>query len=371
MKSGWKSIVRILAVLFLAVVLLTLLPISGQAQTDCPCLWSFFNKSLHFTGNGMRYWYEEPNGFMSVTNIPYNNLNCKECHVRSCDKCHALQNGPRMEFSKKKSRDMETCMQCHLREKMTFKFCKAAGRLDVHVKAGMVCADCHYQCDVHGDGRYKISMRHPYPRGVVASCEGCHVEQKVDAPEFDRQLPSHKVHGDKLDCSACHVSYSMACYNCHFDRAIKEGKKGNFIPMNKWLLLINYQGKVTAGSVMSLVYKNKKFIAYCPYFTHCVSPKGRKCNDCHQNKAVREMMKGHKVPVVSFKDGKIVPWQGVVPVVPDKLEWVFLHRVDKNKWEPVKDGEKTKVQFAAYGKPLTKEQFDKLAKKVKAPEEKK
>jgi hypothetical protein len=32
---------------------------------------------------------------------------------------------------------------------------------------------------------------------------------------------------------------------------------------------------------------------------------------------------------------------------------------------PVKDDKNAKVQFAAYGKPLTKEQFEKLAKNVK------
>jgi hypothetical protein len=77
------------------------------------------------------------------------------------------------------------------------------------------------------------------------------------------------------------------------------------------------------------------------------------------------MAKGNKVTVVDFKGGKIVPWKGVVPVVPDKLEWVYLNKTGENKWVPVKDDKKAKVQFAAYGKPLTQEQFDKLAKDVK------
>ncbi|RZB33496.1 MAG: hypothetical protein SRB1_01123 [Desulfobacteraceae bacterium Eth-SRB1] len=71
---------------------------------------------------------------------------------------------------------------------------------------------------------------------------------------------------------------------------------------------------------MTLVYQNKKFIAYCPYFTQ-----GRSCKQCHQNKAVREIAKGNKVTVVDFKDGKVVPWKGVVPVVPDKLRWVYFN----------------------------------------------
>ena len=33
-----------------------------------------FEKSLHRTGEGMRYWYEKNDGFMSVTGMPYAQL---------------------------------------------------------------------------------------------------------------------------------------------------------------------------------------------------------------------------------------------------------------------------------------------------------
>jgi hypothetical protein len=39
---------------------------------------------------------------MSITNIPYNNLGCKTCHVKSCDQCHAAQNGSVMSFSQER-----------------------------------------------------------------------------------------------------------------------------------------------------------------------------------------------------------------------------------------------------------------------------
>jgi hypothetical protein len=156
----------------------------------------------------------------------------------------------------------------------------------------------------------------------------------------------------------------MACYNCHFDRFLKTGtKKGNFVSMKDWLLLINYEGKVTSGSAMTLVYKNKKFIAYVPYFTHSVSSEGRPCKDCHLNQAVIKMQKGEKVPVVDFKKGKIVTWKGVVPVVQGKLEWAFLNKTEKG-WQPVPSKEDPMVQFAAYGTPLTEEQFNNMAQEV-------
>ena len=361
-----KSMFRKLTVVTftLTLVLLMYLPLRAS-DADCPCLLSFFNQSLHFTGNGMRYWYEEPNGFMSITNIPYNDLDCKSCHIKSCDTCHAVQSGPAMQFSQKKTKDMNTCMECHGREGLTFKFDKAAGRLDVHIASGFVCADCHYQCDVHGDGRFKPSMRHPFPKGVCASCQGCHIDQKQASPVFDANTPSHKTHKDKLHCSACHVTSTTVCYNCHFDSALKTGKKGNFIPLNDWLLLINYDGQVTSGSVMTLVYQNKKFIAYVPYFTHSISAEGRSCKECHQNKAVRQISEGKKVRVVDFEDGKVISWKGVVPAMPDNLQWVYLNKIGENQWAPIKDAKEAKVQFAAYGEPLTKEQFEKLAMDVK------
>ncbi len=322
------------------------------------CLTSFFTKSLHFTGGGMRYWYEEPNGFMSITGIPYNRLGCKNCHVRSCDRCHAKKRGEKLRFSEKTAKSINTCMQCHLREGLTFKFDGKKNRLDVHMAAGLVCSTCHYRTDVHGDGRERISMRHP--KAVRASCEECHVDQEMASPEYDPSTASHSAHGGKLDCAACHVSTTMTCYNCHFSSFLKTGKKkGNFIPAKDWLLLINYNGKVTSGNVMTLVYEGKTFIAYVPYFTHSIQSGGRKCSACHANRAVQMIAKGEKVPVMDFRAGKLVAWKGVVPVVPKSLQWVFLDK-SKDGWVPLESAAAPKVQFAAYGEPLTPKQLEKL-----------
>ncbi len=358
MRVILKCVVVFVGFLLIGVFLLA----DSTADSDQPCLTSFFTKSLHYTGEGMRLWYEEEGGFMEITKIPYDQLNCKKCHVRSCDQCHAKKKGAKFVFSPKKARDMNTCLPCHGREGLTFRFDGEQGNLDVHLAAGMVCADCHWRYDIHGDGRFRPSMRDP--KGVRASCQTCHVEQQKESPEFDPDTVSHQVHGDKLDCAACHVRTTMACYNCHFDRFLKTGtKKGNFVSMKDWLLLINYEGKVTSGSAMTLVYKNKKFIAYVPYFTHSVSSEGRPCKDCHMNQAVIKMQKGEKVPVVDFKKGKIVTWKGVVPVVQGKLEWAFLNKTEKG-WQPVPTKEDPMVQFAAYGTPLTEEQFNNMAQEV-------
>ena len=352
---------------FLCFILIWFLPgsvpiVGADTESNQPRLTSFFTKSLHYTGEGMRRWYEEEGGFMEITKIPYDQLNCKSCHVKSCDQCHLKKKRAKSVFKRTKAKDMNTCLPCHGREGMTFRFDGEQNHLDVHIAAGMVCASCHRHYDVHGDGRFRPSMRHP--KSVRASCQTCHVDQEMESPEFDSDTESHKVHGNKLDCAACHVRDTMACYNCHFDTFLKTGSKnGNFIPMKNWLLLINYEGRVTSGSAMTLVYQNKKFIAYVPYYTHSVASEGRDCNDCHKNEAVLKIQIGEKVPVVDYKNGQVVTWKGVVPVVDGKLDWVFLNRTKKG-WTPVPTDEKPRVQFAAYGSPLTEEQFKKLVEEV-------
>ena len=63
---------------------------------------------------------------------------------------------------------------------------------------------------------------------------------------------------------------------------------------------------------------------------------------------------------MAFKDGKIIPWSGVAPVVPDKLEWVYLNK-DGDKWTPIENDAVEKMQLVDYGTPLTKEQLESLA----------
>ncbi len=328
---------------------------SGEMSQETACLPSMFTQSLHYTGEGMRYWYEEEGGFANITGIPYQDLNCKSCHVKSCDRCHVESKDGRRLISKEKARSSATCLPCHSRENLTFKFDAKTGQTDVHKQAGMECADCHQNTDVHGDGTFRRSMRSP--GAVRASCENCHIKQEQAAPMFDDSLESHQVHGGKLACAACHVSNTTACLNCHFDRYLETGKKpGNFIPIKDWTLLINYEGQVTSGSAMTLVHENQKFLSYQPYFTHSVMAEGRMCGDCHRNKAVRQMEDGRSVQMVTYEDGQVRNWQGVVPVRPDQLLWTYLNKTDDG-WILVPNDTEPMIQFAAFGKPLTDEQM--------------
>jgi hypothetical protein len=312
---------------------------------------SFFSKSLHHTGEGMRYWYEEQGGFMDITNIPYEELDCKSCHVKTCDACHTQKIGETCLFSVSKAYDMDTCLPCHGREGLTFKMGREKGNLDVHIEKGMVCANCHKGADVHGDGKPRHSMRDL--GAVKTSCNSCHVASM--------EVSAHEIHEDTLDCSACHVDNTVACMNCHFDTFLETGSRaGTFFPLQDWTLLINYNGKVTAATAMSLVYKDKKFMLYAPYFTHAVDAKAKSCGECHANSAMKLIEEGESVPMMAFEDGKVVNWKGVAPVVPEKLEWIYLNKVGEG-WVPIESDEAEKIQFVGHGTPLTKEQLEKLA----------
>ncbi|MFY9940911.1 MAG: hypothetical protein WAK57_01945, partial [Desulfobacterales bacterium] len=124
-----------------------------------------------------------------------------------------------------------------------------------------------------------------------------------------------------------------------------------------------HEGQVTSGNVQTLVYQDKKFVAYAPYFTHSISAEGRLCDDCHQNKAVQRIQNGSRVPVVGFENGQVQTWKGVVPVMRGKLDWVFLNKTEGG-WAPIADPAPPVEQYVGFGTPLTAEQFERMAEVV-------
>jgi hypothetical protein len=112
-------------VFLISVLLMTAGPVFAEDADQC------FLSSLHHTGEGMRYWYEAKDGFMTITGIPYEELGCKGCHVKSCNDCHLEKKKGKMVYSMDKARSSQTCLKCHSREKATIKYdeimeCKGA-----------------------------------------------------------------------------------------------------------------------------------------------------------------------------------------------------------------------------------------------------
>jgi hypothetical protein len=347
------------AALLASLVLLVLIcvsSVSGEKQNLDNC----FKTSLHHTTRGMDYWYSRHDGFSAITGIPYSELGCKNCHATSCNDCHLEKTSTGLQYSLQKAKKTETCLKCHAREKATLSIDKARNTLGVHQKASMVCADCHTKREMHGDGTCYESMRAPGAMDV--KCTNCHTEDSKKYPAVP-QTNSHFVHRDKLDCAACHVQNSMTCYNCHFGVLQKtKSKPQSMVGKAKdFLLLVKYNGKITSGTMQTLVgADNYPYISYVPYLTHSVTAKGRKCEACHANKAVRALSSDQDFVPATFNNGKLEFYKGVIPVLPQKLKWPFLEKKE-GKWSTFEPETQPLIQMGVYASPLSAEEVKKMS----------
>ena len=315
----------------------------------------FFLSSLHYTANGMGYWYSKERGGLEIlSGIPYSDLGCKNCHVSACDTCHKVERGGKAEYSMEASRNEGMCLKCHGREKAMRRIDHAAKQKDVHFSQGMVCADCHSQREMHGDGIEYISLKQPGAMDTM--CEKCH-----DSVE---PTDSHTVHGDKLDCKGCHVRHVVSCTNCHFETLVREGRRVA-IPVSGWVFLMNYGGKVTSASMQTFVVKgDKTFFMFAPHMSHSVMKEGRKCEGCHGTKVMKDVQSG-KVKLTWLENGKVMNLKGVIPVVKGVDYQCIYQDRKEGKWVPIQNPSEPIYHYAAFGEPLSKEQLDKLVQQMK------
>jgi hypothetical protein len=345
-----KRVVLVMMGIAAAGILLSgYLSVGAQKIEEKDC---FFLNSLHYTTEGMRHWYsKESGGFETLTGVPYDDLVCKHCHTPGCDVCHKTEGEGKLAYSTQAARNQDLCLKCHSRERKILGIDRERDELDVHFAMGMECADCHPPEELHGDGRAYQSMKQA--GAMEITCQECH-------PEVSSSR-AHTVHGDKLDCAACHIRRVATCYNCHFDAQVAEGKKIS-ITTTDWVFLINYEGKVTSGNFQSLEYQGKTFVTFAPQFSHSVMSQGRGCDECHGTETAKKLNKGD-LKLSWFKNGELQSVKGVVPIVDGKLNLVFLDRID-DQWLPLKDAPAPMVQYSAYGTPLSEDQLKKLAQKM-------
>lgn len=346
------------ACILLCVSCLLMVTLPASAGDNAKC----FLSSLHHTGEGMRYWYEAKDGFMSITGVPYKDLGCKSCHVTSCNDCHLQKTEKGMTYSTEKASSSQTCLKCHSREKATIKYDEMMDCKGAHACAYLGCMDCHTAKEVHGDGKQYHSMRDP--GAMEAACTDCHTVDTTDYPPLP-ETKSHTVHKGRLTCNACHVQNTMSCYNCHFGvLAETKSKPKSFAKKIKdFLLLVKYRDKVTSGTMQTLVGKNNEpFITYVPYFTHSVMNQGRKCEACHNTEAVNTLASDEKFTAAVYKDGDLDFYKGIIPLAPDLLNWPFLEKVD-GKWVPFEPKQDPVIQLGVYAEPFTRQELKKMAEK--------
>jgi len=314
---------------------------------------SFFKSSLHHTTRGMAYWYDRKNGGLeTLTGIPYDStkLDCMNCHIESCDRCHAIEADNRLSYSTKAAWNQDTCLACHKRARAMQNIDKSKNQLDVHFAGEMQCMDCHTARDVHGDGREYSSMKE---KGALdAQCEKCHGSIA--------RSTSHKIHGDKLECKACHIRRVVSCTNCHIDTIVNEKKRVD-IKLTDWVFLMNYNGKVTSANMQNFVVSgNKTFLMFAPQNSHSVMKDARKCGDCHATEIVKQVQKG-KIQLTWFENGEVRNTKGVIPVVEGVTYDAVYQNYQDGKWIPIDNPVAPKLQYVGYGSPLTQEQLQKLA----------
>jgi hypothetical protein len=324
----------------------------GTKKEDC-----FYSSSLHATARGMAYWYDKANGGLeTITGIPYAEAGCNKCHVASCDACHKVEVKGKPTYSVATAKDQEKCLGCHAREAhMIMRIDKESNTPDVHVANGMGCMDCHTAREIHGDGMEYKSMKEPGAMDVT--CEQCH--------ESGPESISHTVHGNRLDCKACHVRHVVSCNSCHFETMMKENKRVA-LPVSGWKFLMNYNGKVTSANMQSFVASgNKTFLIFAPQFSHSVMKEGTKCEECHATEIVQKTLKGG-IDLSWLEGGKELNLKGVIPVVKGVQYRCVYQNYENGTWTPISNPADPKIQYVGFGSPLTEEQLKKMGKPQKS-----
>jgi hypothetical protein len=312
------------------------------AVAAAPAGDSFYANSLHFTNRGIVYNYDR--GLGRMTGLPANKLGCTaaSCHVTSCDPCHKQEADGKAAYTVAQARSEKACAACHGEPD--------AKDVDVHVRKGMKCMACHTTREIHGDGtRYDSAWQ---PGAMDARCERCHQGRPKSA--------SHTVHGDKLDCAACHTSESTTCFNCHIDSRLA-GVKGASIKRDGLFFLVNHGGRVKLANVLTYVYGKATMITIAPSAPHKIGKAGRTCAECHGAATVRDAAAG-TLEISRFSGGELTTTKGIIPVF-DGMTWkvAFLGR-EGAKWVPLADAKPPEIVFSGFAMPLTRAQLAKIEK---------
>jgi hypothetical protein len=274
--------------------------------------------SLHGTANGMRWWYEEPDGAGALFGVDYADTGCGNCHTTGCDDCHVNADGTGG------VNEPDACKACHGRIGKE----NALELTDLHMtQLGMVCSDCHNSIEMHGDGTTPDSQ---FSAGALdTTCEDCHTTLPA--------ATEHTIHGAAFHCDACHVESVITCYNCHFETLLDSHEKKAAAAFKNFVLLVNGpDGRLRTGTYQSVVYEDDSFIAFGPFHGHTVTAEGRTCDDCHDNDRVAELNDTGSIQMTWWDDGesKVMHTTGVVPFVPDQFAWQFVD-YDGAAWSPL------------------------------------
>ena len=315
-----KKILPWLIVAMLSVSLASITTITAAEEFEgCAChsdVIDNFATSLHYTGAGMKGEYAKfaAKEFGIDMDEYYAKWNCSKCHATTCKKCHGED--PHKEDI---SKNMSTCDQCHFK-KQTATFVgdmpghkKKGPAPDIHYTMGLTCTDCHNADELHGDGTEYVSQL----EAVTTKCEDCHnspgkTVKDMTVTQYSTDIDAHKMHGDKLDCTACHSGWTLNCKNCHLDT-----RKGTQPVADEFYLGVAADGKIKPFVKMETLYDNASHMGYGEWFSHTVTDKAKDCAFCHRNPEVLcEGCEG----VMLGKGGTLIPQETIERVLAAPIE---------------------------------------------------
>jgi hypothetical protein len=249
-----------------------------------------FSTSLHHTNEGMILeWQRGAGDFCELNATEYfEENNCFNCHTATCDRCH--KDYASYPEGHGKTVGIETCDECHGAKRVAAHFsgelaghAKEGPHADIHYEMGLNCTDCHTKEEIHGIGE-------PYSTELLAvkvQCEDCHVNpgksvNEMPVKQFSPDTPSHKIHGEKLDCIACHAGWYQNCVNCHLDTNKVEGAA-----IDEFNLGIAADGQIKPFYHMTAVCPdNRTHSAYFEFNPHTTIDTAHDCTFCHEHPEV-------------------------------------------------------------------------------------
>jgi hypothetical protein len=341
--------------------------------------------SVHFLRKKNTYYKKEAGGFETITNIPYDSLHCQKCHgdtlatgvavddatyAPSCNDCHNFAAGTTVNAP-------TVCLKCHTRQKAEISYAATDSTYkDVHAKIGFTCKNCHTAAELHEDATSTNSLLDITPNMVRCGNSGCH-------PTVNTSITSHIVHGDKIACASCHLKSVFTCNNCHFETELAlNGKiKRPNGQQRGFTLLVNRPGlgpggasQVHPAGYQSIAYNGQTFYGITSFFSHTVSADAKKCEDCHDNQYVRELMGGNTVKITSWDEAtkKLINAKGVIPIPENWKTALTLDfadytgradttYTDPTKWVFLKTGADGSHMLPEYATPMTSAQMAALA----------
>jgi hypothetical protein len=311
-----------------------------------------FKSSLHHTGRGLAFWYgRDQQGLELLTGLPYEKLACRQCHVGSCQGCHQPLKKTKGQPEGLGPVDPKTCLKCHDRQAVLQQQLREAQKEDVHAALGMTCLDCHTSREMHGDGRIYQSQKQS--GAMDARCDRCH-EEISDSY-------SHRKHGGKVSCQACHAHTVLSRTSTQFEILGREGKRVS-LPQTDWVFLMSRAGELTAAGLETWVLPDgKTLLVFTPDGSHGIGKTGRKCGECHASDWMFQAQKG-KINLSWIEKDALKKGQGLIPVVAGAVYQMVQQKFENGKWTPLENPGPSAVQYAGYGGPVSDKHFRKMLK---------